>query len=294
MKQKTTLTTLIIFLILMTSFSSCSLFKGVKGGDSIVLNYNLEVGQSFVITSSSSSEIITEQMGQTISIQMESASKMMGKSLGIQDDNSTRMEFQYTEMSQKMTSDIANGETDYSKIINKLFTLDLGAKGEIANYGGFDDFPTITNAAGEQINGEMFQQGFKVMFLTLPDEPVKVGSTWVQDVNSELPYGGSILKTSGTIEYEIIEKKEIDGLPCLVIESHGLLKTSGEFTQQGMDISIDRKNNSQSTIIFAYTKGLFISSESSGVTEGIVDIPVANMSIPQTIKSKSSYKVEFK
>jgi len=246
------------------------------------------------MTSSSSSEIITDQMGQTLSIQMESASKMLGKSLGIQDDNSTRMVFQYTEMSQKMTSDVANGETDYSKIINKTFTMDLGAKGEITNYAGFDDFPTITNAAGEQINGEMFQQGFKVMFLTLPEEPVKVGSSWVQDVSTELPYAGSVLKTTGTIEYKIVDKKEIDGLPCMVIESTGLLRTSGEFTQQGMEISLDRQNKSQNTIIFAYTKGLFISSESSGVTEGMVDIPAANMSIPQTIKVTSSYKVEFK
>jgi len=293
MKQKTNLTSLAIFIILISFLSSCALFKGAKGGDAILLNYKVEKGQSFIITNSSNSEIITEQMGQTISIQMETTYTMEGKSLGIQEDNSSRLELKYTGMSQKMTSDMTNGNTDYSKILNKLFTLDLGSKGETTNFEGFDDFPTITNAAGEKINGEMFKQGLRIMFISLPEEPVKVGSSWVQDVSSELPYGGSVLNTRGTIEYKVIEKKEIDGLPCLIIESHTSLTTTGEFTQQGMEISIDRTNNSQSNIIFAYTKGMFVSIESSGITEGIIDVPAANMSIPQTIKTKNTFKVKF-
>ncbi len=293
MKQKTITSKLFLLLILITSFSSCTLFKGAKGG-MISLNYNIEKGQSFILASSSSSEITTEQMGQTTELLMESSGKMLMKSLGVQDDNSTKIEMQYTELGQKLTSDMIDGETDYSKIINKVFSFDLAPKGDVSNYGGFDDFPTITNAAGEQIDGVMFQQQFKAMFITLPEETVKVGSTWEQDVTSDLPYGGGILKTTGKIVYKVIEKKKVDGLPCMVFEANGTLNTSGEFTQQGMDLSIDRSNKSHSTIVFAYTKGIFISIERSGVTEGIIDVPAANITIPQTITVKSSFEVEFK
>ena len=288
------LSKLIALIIIAASISSCALFKGAKGNDPIVLNYAIPEGQEIVLTSTSESEINSEQMGQLINITTESSSVMSVKSLGTNEDGTTDLEISYTDLTQSATSPMGEGDTDFSSIIGKVFSLDLAPKGDCNNFEGFDDLDPIANALGEMVDGDIYKQGIEQMFSELPEGPVKVGTTWQEEVSTETPYAGGTLKTSGTIDYTITEIKDIDGIACVIIQTVSNIKTSGAFQQQGMDLELNRTSKGDNTTAFAYKKGMFLSSEMSNIASGIIDIPSVNMSIPQDVKVTGSWKVEFK
>ena len=266
----------------------------MKGSDPIVLNYAIPEGQEFVLTTTGDSEMTTEVNGQINNVTTQSGSKMVFKSLGQNEGTGNNLRFKYTEMKQLTSSPMGEGETDFSTLLDKEFTLDLAEKGECSNFEGFDDFEPITSALGEQVDANVFMQGLKQMFFTLPDGPVEVGTTWNDDISNETPYGGSILKIDGAVNYTVTEIKDIDGIACVIIQSISEIKTSGKFQQQGMDLELNRTSKSNNKTTFAYKKGMFLSSEMSSVANGSVEVPAMNMSIPQEIIGSGNWKVEFK
>ncbi len=281
----------VFFLILI--ISSCALFKGGKSSDPIILNYSLSDGQEFVITSTGTSEINSEQMGQSINVNTESASSMKCVVKPSQQSGVNILEFSYTDLTQSMSGPMGDSETDFSSIINKTMSMNLDFKGECSNFTGLEDMEPITTATGEQVDADVFKQEFEQMFFTLPAEPVKVGTTWSQNVSNETPYGGGVLITSGVINYTVTEIKKVDNLPCVIIESVGEIKTTGKFQQQGMDLELNRTALSKGTTLFAYTKGIFLNVEASSNTSDVVEVPAMNMSIPQEIIVTSSTKVSL-
>jgi len=273
--------------------SSCAIFHKSTGKDTVDLTFKMPANQSIVISVQSENEIQSEQMGQTINVSTEGSNKMKLTALD-QSDEGTTVEFENLEMTQKVESPMGGGESDFSAIIGLKTRGLLSPKGSLTDLQGFDEYPTITNALGEPITGEIYKQGVEQIFFAVPEEPIKVGSTWSENVDSEVGYGGGKLKTTGTVEYVVLERTEVDGMDCFKIQATGNTKTTGEFQQQGMDITMDRTGKSSSTFLFAIDKGFYISTESSSISEGIVDVPAAGMSIPQSIKAKSSITVEFK
>jgi hypothetical protein len=281
-----------VFLLTLI-ISSCALFKGGKSSDAIVLNYSFPDGQEFVITTTGTSEINSEQMGQSINLTTKSSSRMNCVAKPSQQSGVNILEFSYTDLTQSMTGPMGDADTDFSSIINKKMSMNIDFKGECSDFKGLEDMEPITTSTGEQVDADVFKQGFEQMFFLLPAEPVKVGTTWSQDVSNETPYGGGVLKTSGVVNYTVIEIKKVDNLPCVIIESEGNIKTTGKFQQQGMDLELDRTAKSKGIASFAYTKGIFLNVEATSNTTGSVEVPAMNMSIPQEIIVNSSTKVIF-
>lgn len=284
---------LLITLAMAGAFSSCALFKGAGSSKGVLLRHNLEEGQPFTVKTQSSNEITSEQMGQEISITAETSSTMNFTVKGQTADGNHELVLSYTELTQKAESPMGGGETDYGPILGKELSLELSPRGETDKFKGFDQLPPITNAMGEKIEGQVHQMGIEQMFTLLPEEPVKKGYTWTEEINSEMPYGGGNLKTTGQTVYTVVDFTEANGLPCAQITAVSSSTTKGEISQQGMSMTLERTGKSESVILFAYTKGMFLSMESTGKTDGIVDIPAAGMTIPQAILTKASFTVSF-
>ncbi len=281
---------LLVFSLMLTS--SCALYKKSQVSDSVDLQFKLPVNQSVILDIKSDSQITSEQMGQTIDVKTESTNKLKVTGLS-QEASGMKVQFESLELTQSAESPMGGGETDFSDFIGLKTTGMLSAKGVLTDLQGYDKFPSITNAMGEPVNGELIKGGMPQLFFKIPDEPIKVGSTWSEPIESETPYGGGVLTTKGTVEYVVLERAEIEGMDCFKIQATSSSKTSGEFQQQGMDISLDRNGKSTSLLVFAIEKGFYVSQESSTIADGLVDVPAANLTIPQTIKSTSKVTVTF-
>ena len=60
-----------------------------------------------------------------------------------------------------------------------------------------------------------------------------------------------------------------------------------------MEMTMERNGTSAGHMIFAYEKGMYLSQEITGTSDGIVDIPAAGMTIPQKITSSTKTIVTF-
>jgi hypothetical protein len=274
----------IVFAGIILGMGSCSFFKKSVVDDGITLKYNLADGQEFVISSEVVSNFESEQMGQTISVDMNATTALshLVTSSGEEDMN---IEMEFKDMVQTMDSPMGSQDTDFSKLIGKKVSFKLDAIGGVTETKGFSELPEITNATGETMVGEMYEQIVHGAFFKLPDHPVKLGDSWVNNDSTDMPYGGGNLKTTSSTTYLVTEKLEVDGMKCLRIDLTAKSKTSGSFEQQGMELGLERNATSTGHVIFAYEKGIYLSQEVVAKTDGIIDVPAAGMTIPQKITS---------
>ena len=269
------------------------MYKKSGAKDSITLNYKIPEGQSVVVTSKVVSKFDSEQMGQTISVDMNSSTVLGHKLLSVDADNNMTVELDFIDLTQSMESPMGSGDTDYSELIGKKAEFTLSGEGEATEKKGFSKLPEITNINGESLKGEMYELVVDATFFKLPDHPVKVGDSWTNEDSSEMPYGGGNLKTESKTIYIITEKLVVDGEDCFKIDITGTSTTGGEFEQNGTQLAMERSSTSSGHLIFAYNKGMYLSMDVSSKTEGIIDVPAAGMKIPQTITSTTSTTVAF-
>ncbi|MBT3241860.1 MAG: hypothetical protein HN352_01845 [Bacteroidetes bacterium] len=281
-----------ILIICLIGSSSCAILNKSKGNDAPTLKFKIPVGQSLVFESEASSQIEMEQMGQTISISSKSTGKVKASSLE-QLENTCKIEFETLAMTQNVESPMGGGDTDFSEILGLKTTGILSAKGVLEELEGFESYPTISTAMGEDVTPDVFKMGLEQLFFILPDEPVKKGSTWTEEISNEMPYSGGTLSTTGQMIYEVLEKIIVEGHNCFKIKGTAETKTSGTFEQQGTEIILNRTTKINSDIIFSIDKGMYLSTVTSTITDGIIDVPAANMTMPQKITGKSSVKVIF-
>ena len=281
-------------IILLLGNASCSLFKSSTKKDGIVLKYGLSVGQDILVKNETESKIITEQMGQSISTDLNSSATYVFTTKSVNDDNSMNIEVEFKGMSQSMESSMGSGDTDFSELIGKTAGFKLSDIGVADNTKGFEDLPEITTVSGETVGGEMYEQVMKATFIMLPDHPVKIGDTWTQQDTTNMPLGEGNLETISKAIYIITEKLEVDGNECFKVDITSTSTTKGEFEQGGTQLVMERKSTSTGLMVFDYTRGMYTSMEIASKTEGIIDVPAAGMTIPQNITTNTKTTVEFK
>ena len=203
------------------------------------------------------------------------------------------VEMEFVKMAQSIESAAVSGDTDYSGLLGKKAKFKLDEQGNASDLRGFDELPDISNATGEIITGEMYKTIAKQVFFRLPDHPVKIGDTWTNEENSDMPYGGGTLKTESSTVYVVLEKLEVDGMACVKLDVVGKSKTTGEFQQGGMDLVMDRNAITTGHVIFAINEGMFLSMQMDSKTHGIIDVPIASIQIIQDISSDTSIEVNF-
>lgn len=267
--------------------------KSVPGKKTFELAYKVGPGQSFTMKSEGSSTIKSEQMGQSVTVEMSMANETAFRAIAGSPDGSMKYEMEFKSRKQSAKSEMGEGETDFSTWIGKKVGFNLSPRGVSSGFHGFDQLPVVASAAGEKVTGQMIQAGMSDQFFMLPDHPVKIGEPWTLRDSSEIPYGGSKLKKVGTTTYTAGETTNKDGMECLKIDVTAISKLSGEFEQQGNQLELTRETKSTGVIYFALKRGMYVSMESTSVGNSQINIPSASMTIPQEITSKLSLKVIF-
>lgn len=292
--MKTTFWILLVLSIagmeLSTGDASASTPAGKK---KVVLAYKMGAGQTFTIKGGSSSTITSDQMGQTMSVEMNTTSEGIYRVLSAAPDGTMQIEMELKSQNQTTKSPMGENSTDFSSWIGKKTQFTVSPSGTLSGFQGFDQLPEINSVTGEKISGDMVQKGMGQQFFDLPDHPVKIGETWTVKDSMDIPYAGSKLKNIDTSIYTIVGREEKDGMDCLKIELAGKRNLSGEFEQQGTQIELTRQTESKGIIYFALDRGFYISIESTSSATGQIYVSEAAITIPQTITGKSFLTVVF-
>ena len=267
--------------------------KSVPDKKTFELAYKVGPGKSFTMKSEGTTTIKSEQMGQSITIDMVMANEAVCRVLSGAPGGNMQYEMEFKSRKQSAKSEMGGGETDFSAWIGKKVGFNLSPRGALSGFQGFDQLPAIAGATGEKVTGQMVQASMSDQFFMLPDHPVKIGETWTVKDSSDIPYGSYTLKKAGTTTYTAVETATKDGMDCLKIDVTASVKLSGTFEQQGNQLELTRETKSTGVIYFAIEKGRYINIETTSVGHSEINVPAASMTIPQEITGKSSLKVVF-
>jgi len=256
------------------------------------LKYQLPVGTKFIMTSMGATEIVTDQMGTEVAVDIQSEGKDIYVVTGEQ-GNGLSIEVEMGERTQDVSSMMGSDSTDYSELVGKKVKFVLLPNGEVEGYAGFEDLPEITTATGEKLTEELYRLGVEETFPKLPEKSVKLGDTWSDTEDREMPLEQGSLLTASDFTYRVLEEITRDGIECLKIEVAGTTKLSGEFEQQGNSLSMEREVKSSGFLYFAHQQGMFIGMEMDSRAEGVITVLNAGIDLPQTITSKGTVTVRF-
>ena len=122
---------------------------------------------------------------------------------------------------------------------------------------------------------------FENFFPDLSEKPLKVGDTWTTQWKTTEKSGSG----EARFEFESVNTLEgyetVDGLDCAKITATLLGSLEGEGQQQGMDLVTQADIEGSVVWYFAYKKGIFIQSKTTGTGEGTITASGAqNMTIP--------------
>ena len=282
--------TLLVMAALLVNAASSDPAAGQKQYD---LKYKMERGTKFIVKSTGTSNIVTDQAGTEVTADIESTGENIFKILAADKVKGMTIEVEFGEGKQEMISINGSAETDFTPLVGKKAKFMLHNDGEVDGYEGFGVLPEIFTATGETLTKELYELGMKANFFKLPEKPVKIGDTWADTDSTDIPIGESTLKSEDETNYTVIAEVKIDGYDCLKIESNGISRLTGDIEQSGTTLNLDRETKSKGTLYFAYKIGMFVSIEAESNSAGIITIVSTGMEVPQTITSKGTTTVVF-
>jgi hypothetical protein len=292
-KQNTIVSSLYLLGIILFMFSCSSGVKSLKGPDGYILQYHMDKGTEFSISSSSSMESVLDQMGNEIVTNVNGTGENKMVVLSKEKEKGLSVEMEFVKATQDVESPMGSGSTDYSKLIGKKVTFDLIPTGDVKNMKGFDQLPTISTASGETITEELYKLGIQATFFNLPNKPIKIGDEWTEQDTTEIPLGDYTLTSENSSIYKLVEEVKKDGYDCLKIKTTGIQNLSGEFEQNGQPLSIQRETKSNGVVYFAYQKGMFLQIEANSEAEGLITVVGAGMELPQKNTTEANITVTF-
>jgi len=292
-KQHRTVTSLLLLAAIIFTFNCSSGVKSLKGPDGYVLQYQMEKGTEFTISSKSTMKSVTDQMGTEVVADINGTGQNNFVVKSKDAKKGLEIELEYINATQEVESQQGSASTDYSKLLGKTVIFNLFPTGKVENMVGFAQLPSITTATGEALNEDLYKLGVQATFFNLPSKPVKIGDDWSEMDTTKIPLGGGTLTSENKSTYKVVEEVKKDGYDCLKIETTGIQNLSGEFEQNGTPLSIERETKSSGIIYFAYQLGMFLSLDVKAEAEGLITVVGAGMEIPQQNTTKANITVKF-
>lgn len=288
----------VLFLALAVLFTSAFVVKSAvpaqaAGQKLYELKYQMAKGTKFTMKSAGEANSITDQMGTEMIADIYGDAEDIYVVLSADNGGGLTMELEFGKRSQNVDSTAGSDSTDFSELLGKKVKFILLPNGKVEGFEGFESLPEIMTSTGDEMTTETYILGMKTTFPLLPDKPVKFGDSWTDSQIMDIPQGSSVLRSENNYTYTLIEETEKDGFDCLKIEMKEVSRLSGDFEQGGMPLSIEREGTSSGTYYFAYKEGMFISSDSESLAEGLIIVPSAGLELPQTISSKGTVTVQF-
>ncbi len=293
-KEKSSIPVLFLTALIITVFFvSCAVPPQPAGEKVYDLQYQLDEGTKFVFESSGEVNSVTDQMGTEVVADIYGDAEDIYVVVASNKDKGLTLELEFGDRSQDVDSAAGSDSTDFSELIGEKVKFVLLPNGKVEGFEGFGDLPEISTVTGEELNVDTYELGVKATFPLLPDRPIKIGDAWTDNQILDIPSGGSILKLENNTTYTLIEETVKDGYDCLKIEMKGTSKLSGDFEQGGTPLTIERDSTSTGTLYFAHKEGMFISTDSESIAEGIIHVPSAGIDIPQTMTTKGIITVKI-
>ena len=274
-----------IALVIISMLSACATKKHSWGSakSGYILNYQRPEDRTlqYLLNSDYTQEM--EIMGQNIDLVSNSSSKFHIDSKGTDKDN-FNLEVTIDTMSMIIKSPQGEIKPDLNPVIGASFDYVVSSKGMELDYSGAEAVKYIV--AGEE--EASIASSFQALFPDLPDQPIRIGDTWVS-TDSVVEKGNSgKLEIIGNNTNTLVGMEKINGYDCIKINSDMKGTMSGSGSMQGLNTTTSGTIESTDTWYFAYKEGVFVKLVSEGVAESTTKTTgKKELSIP----SKRSYAI---
>ncbi len=232
------------------------------------LKYDLQPGQTFTISSTSSDHFIQQVGGTEMAVDTESSVDMLATVDSVTADG-MYLAIEYTDRKSTTNNPQARGSVDYTVLLGKKVSVLLSPRGELSKFTGFEELPEIEIGPGRPLNSETYINEMKVMFPVLADHPVAQGDIWSHDqtVTENAP-GGGVSKATVKTVYKLSGETTFQGQDCLKIDANSSFTVNGTGQNQGSSFTIDVSGTGTSTIYFSPDSGMMIEVSGKSRAEG--------------------------
>jgi hypothetical protein len=285
-------------ILVMSSFVFHSCNNKGGSGDTYTLKMRLAPGDKFKQQMDVEMESKIEAMGQKMNtiINMNS---LVAFEVHSDSGNLKVLKMTYEDMKMTMKSDnpqASGPEMDsilrksMEPIKGKSASIVINEKNEVVEVRGFDslmmqdDMSEITRAQMERLfSKDQMNKTFGMMFQMYPDKPVKVGETWVKQLEVEV----ASAKIKMDVEYKLASVK--DGVAHL--DMNGKISGKGSFNEAGTQgVEVDMKGNQDGKISIGLEDGYV----KDGDYKMDVDAAMEMMGQKMPIKLKAKYLIQGK
>ena len=287
-----TVLSLILTIVFIGLILGCAAKKQFWGDEvtGFIVSYRLAPNQAWTYHSSSSQDMTMEQMGQPIEIVTNTFSGYTITGKGVNKQKHLIASFAIDSMNIVAKMMGRENSADTEPAIGKSFGLTFTPKGKELGLEGADtiQIDIAVPGAGKQSVESMFRN----LLPNLPDKPIKIGESWVENDTMSMKQSGmdinTIIQSTHTLEAIII----IDGMECLKFATTYKGTLDGEGEQMGASMNFEGDLEGKGTWYFAYKQGMFVKSNTANFMEGTIAVSgAATMTIPMSQETKSEVRL---
>lgn len=252
----------------------------------VILRYHMPEGQVLKYKTSGETHQVSDVMGQTIEADISSSTVFTVRSSGQKEDNH-QLTITIDDMGLEVQSTQGELEADMSSVIGKSFDMVFSHLGKEVELIGAEEIEYDLSVEGTR----NISSGFQDFFPNLADKPVKIGDSWPDEstVTEKSSSEEAIIHFTGVNTLAGFET--IDGVECVKVTAEGTGTIEGKGEQMGVELVTTGEIKGTVTWYFAYKEGIFIKQTSTGVVEGMIDVPSQGVQIPYTREATSEIRL---
>ena len=231
-----------------------------------------------------------EQMGQPMEIVTNSFTgyTITGKGVNKQKNLIASVAIDTMNIVAKMMG--RENSADTEPVIGKSFGLSFTPKGKELKLEGADtiQIDIAVPGAGKQSVESMFRN----LLPNLPEQPIKIGESWVENDTMSMKQGGMDINTVIQSTHTLEALETIDGMECLKFATTYKGTLDGEGEQMGANLNFEGDLEGNGTWYFALKQAMFVKSNTENFMEGTIAVSgAATMTIPMSQETKSAVKL---
>lgn len=257
------------------------------------LEYNLKDNAKFTILFSENEHYSREIMGNEI---VTNSTDKIEYQFRVKSEKSDGfdLEMEYGLRSHETDNAQYGDGIDFSELIGKKANFFLSSNGELSEFEGFDNYPTIEIPDQQYtLKKSTYINELKRLFPSLPGKSVDTGETWINTLKYSEQLTAGDVEISIKSTYTLLEETTKDGIECVKIDTENRITVHGEVKEEGMNILIDMQGSGNDTIYFDHKKGMFLSVEGAYNLTGKGIIEELEMEIPMDHQYKKKIEVRF-
>ncbi len=253
----------------------------------LILTYRMQEGVALTYRFTNEFEQAMDIMGQSMKITADDTHRFTIASRGAKTDN---LAFTVTVDSISMNISTPQGEIspDLSALPGKSFEMVISPLGEELEIIGADAIEYETPGQGKR----SIESTFLALFPDLPAGPVTVGDSWttIDSIPDKSDSGEMLIVFNNT--HTLAGYETMRGMECAKITTKFTGALRGTTMQGGMELVTEATIEGSDTWYFAYEKGYFVESSSSGTAEGTIkDTGGQGLNIPMSREFKMALKL---